>query len=62
MQKVKPAASPDAYVAALVGWRRTCVETLRASVRASAVLDEVVKWGHLVYLANGPALLIRAEE
>lgn len=61
MQKVKPAASPDAYVAALVGWRRTRVETLRASVRASAVLDEVVKWGHLVYLANGPALLIRAE-
>ena len=27
-----------------------------------AGLDEVVKWGHLVYLSNGPALLIRAEE
>jgi hypothetical protein len=23
---------------------------------------EVVKWGHLVYLSNGPVLLIRAEE
>jgi hypothetical protein len=25
-------------------------------------LDEVIKWGHLVYLSNGPVLLIRAEE
>src|SRR4030095_5805201 len=62
MQKEKPAASPDAYVAALVGWRRERVEALRATVRASAVLEEVVKWGHLVYLANGPVLLIRAED
>jgi hypothetical protein len=62
MQKAKPAASPDAYVAALVGWRREYVEALRATVRASAALEEVVKWGHLVYLANGPVLLIRAEE
>ncbi len=29
---------------------------------ASARLDEVVQWGHLVYLSNGPVLLIRAEE
>jgi hypothetical protein len=62
MQKTKPAASPDAYVAALDGWRRKHVEALRAAVRASAALEEVVKWGHLVYLANGPVLLIRAEE
>ena len=57
-----PAASPDAYVAALEGWHRECVEALRATVRASAVLEEVIKWGHLVYLANGPVLLIRAED
>ena len=25
-------------------------------------LEETVKWGHLVYAANGPALLIRAED
>ena len=62
MKKAKPAASPDAYVADLDGWQRSCVEALRASVRAAAKLDEVVKWGHLVYLANGPVLLIRAEE
>ena len=24
--------------------------------------EEVVKWGHLVYLAHGPAVLIRAEK
>ena len=62
MKKTTPAASPDAYVNALQGWRRDCVEALRAAVRSGATLDEVVKWGHLVYLARGPVLLIRAEE
>lgn len=62
MQKTTPAASPDAYVAALDGWRRACVEELRAVVRAASALQEVVRWRHLVYLANGPVLLIRAEE
>jgi hypothetical protein len=61
MRKSIPAASPDAYVASLDGWRRECVEALRAAVRGAAKFDEVVKWGHLVYLAHGPALLIRAE-
>jgi hypothetical protein len=62
MKKMTPAASPDAYVVALSGWRRECVESLRAAVRAVPVLQEVVKWSHLVYFANGPVLLIRAEE
>jgi hypothetical protein len=62
VKKAPPAASPDAYVAALTGWQRTCVEALRKAVRAAATLDEVIKWGHLVYLARGPVLLIRAEE
>jgi hypothetical protein len=62
MNKTKPAANPDAYVAALDGWRRRCVESLRDAVRTSAKMQEVVKWGHLVYIANGPVLLIRAEE
>ena len=62
MKRSVPAANPDAYVAALTGWRRACVEELRAAVRGAARLDEVIKWGHLVYLANGPVLLIRAEE
>jgi hypothetical protein len=62
VKKSAPAANPDAYVAALTGWRRTCVEELRAAVRETTRLDEVVKWGHLVYLAGGPVMLIRAEE
>ena len=62
MKKSIPAASPEAYVAALSGWQRTCVERLRSSVRASAKLDEVIKWGNLVYMSNGPAIVIRAEE
>jgi hypothetical protein len=62
MKKSTPAADPDAYLAALDGWRCACVEELRAAVRDAAALDEVVKWGHLVYLANGPVLLIRAED
>lgn len=61
MQKTAPAANPDAYVAALDGWRRDCVEHLRKQVRKAAPLEEAVKWGHLVYFSNGPVLLIRAE-
>lgn len=61
MQKTPPAANPDAYVAALDGWRRDLVERLRAGVLGAAKLEEVVKWGHLVYFSNGPVLLIRAE-
>ena len=62
MKRATPAANPDAYVTALAGWRHACVTSLRKAVRAAAPLDEVVKWGHLVYFANGPVLLIRAEE
>jgi hypothetical protein len=62
MKKTAPAANPDAYVANLEGWQRALVEDLRAAVRSAATLEEVVKWGHLVYLSNGPVLLIRAEE
>lgn len=62
MKKTAAAANPDAYVEALAGWHRACVEQLRKGTQSAAVLEEVVKWGHLVYLANGPVLLIRAEE
>lgn len=61
MKKSVPAASPDAYVAALRGWRRNTVAELRAAIRAAARLDEVIKWGNLVYLGEGPVLMIRAE-
>ena len=62
MRKSLTAPDPDAYVLELDGWRRACVETLRAAVRKAAELEEAVKWGHLVYAANGPVLLIRAED
>jgi len=61
MKPAIPAADPDAYVASLRGWQRACVENLRAAVRSSSQCEERVKWGHLVYLSNGPVLLIRAE-
>jgi hypothetical protein len=62
MRKVTPAANPDAYVAALSGWQRTTVGKLRAAVLRAGALDEVIKWGNLVYFANGPVAVIRAEE
>jgi hypothetical protein len=62
MRKTPVAANPDAYVASLSGWQRACVTTLRKAVRSVAALDEGIKWGHLVYLSTGPAVLVRAEE
>jgi hypothetical protein len=62
MKKTQPAADPQAYLAALGGWRHSCVEALREAVLASAPLEERIKWGHLVYFSHGPVLLIRAED
>lgn len=62
MKKSAPVGSPDEYVAGIGGWRREIVDGLRAAARAETALEEVVKWRHLVYLSNGPVLLIRAEE
>lgn len=62
MKKVKPAASPDAYEAALTGWRRELVTVLRKATHKAGALDEVIKWGNVVYLADGPIAMIRAEE
>lgn len=55
-------ASPDEYVQSITGWQRARVEMLRAIAAKVGNADEAVKWGHLVYMANGPAFLIRAEE
>ena len=55
-------ASPDEYVQSISGWQRDRVEMLRAIATAVGQCEETVKWGHLVYMANGPAFLIRAEE
>jgi hypothetical protein len=62
VKKTTPAANPDAYVAALTDWRRACVEELRTAVRTVRGLKETIKWGNLVYLGEGPVLMIRAED
>ncbi|MCA9757992.1 MAG: DUF1801 domain-containing protein [Candidatus Eisenbacteria bacterium] len=56
------ATTPDEYVECLGGWQRDTVERLRKAVRTDRRLEEALKWGHLVYLFEGPVLLIRAEE
>jgi hypothetical protein len=62
MRKMTAAASPDAYVAALTGWQQALVKKLRAAVRKAKPADEVIKWGNIVYFANGPVTVIRAED
>ncbi|HWW12290.1 MAG TPA: DUF1801 domain-containing protein [Brevundimonas sp.] len=61
MQKLPPPASPDAYVEGMAGWQQGLVTHLRTTALSAGGLDEAIKWGHLVYLSNGPTLLIRAE-
>ena len=61
MKRVPPPESPDAYVAALGGWRRDLVDRLLAAALRSGAREEI-KWGHLVYATTGPVMLIRAEE
>ena len=55
------AESPDAYIAALSGWQRERCEMLRAAVMRAASFEETIKWTNLVFMANGPCILIRAE-
>ena len=61
MQKMKAAASPAAYVAALGGWQAKLVKRLRSTARSRAKLEEGIKWTNLVYFANGPVFVIRSE-
>ena len=62
VKKSIAAANPGAYIASLDGWRKACAEAIRAAVLEAAPVHEAVKWGHLVFFSNGPALLIRAED
>src|SRR5690606_20665162 len=61
MARMKAAASPDAFVDELTGWRRPLVEALRRQINAGAEFTEIIKWGNLVFVANGPCILIHAE-
>jgi hypothetical protein len=60
--KMKAAASPDAFVDELSGWRRALVQMLRRAVNAGAGFDELIKWGNLVFAHNGLSILIHVED
>jgi hypothetical protein len=62
MRKGPLPASPDEYVQSIGGWQRNRVDMLRDIALGVGDSEETVKWGHLVYMANGPAILIRAED
>lgn len=56
------ATNPAEYIACLSGWQQSYAQALRGVVRSAAPeLEERLKWGHIVYFAHGPVLLIRAE-
>lgn len=56
------AETPDAYIAALSGWQLARCTMMRAAIMGAAPFDETIKWTNLVFIANGPCILIRAEE
>lgn len=62
MASMGSATTPEEYLATLAGWQADVVAALREQVLKIDALEEVIKWGHLVYLFNGPALLIRADD
>ena len=55
------AANPDAYEAELSGWRQSRVAMLRQTIASAVDAEECIKWGNIVLVAEGPAMLIRAE-
>jgi hypothetical protein len=62
MAMMKAAASPDAFVEELSGWERELVAMLRAAVGAGAAFDEIIKWGNLVFVHQGLAVVIHVED
>ena len=56
-RKVPTPTSPRSAVGASVTSKPCAPPSLRPRS-----LREIIKWGHLVYFANGPVLLIRAED
>lgn len=62
MRKGEAAADPAEYLARLSGWQRELVIALRAALLSAADFEEAIKWTNVVYLAEGPCILIRSEE
>lgn len=62
MQPGNATDNPDEYVESFSGWTHEVITHLRKHVVATGLFEERIKWGHLVFELNGPALLIRADE
>lgn len=56
------ATTPAEYLACFRGWQQSYASALHAAVCEGAPeLEARLKWGHIVYFFNGPALLVRVE-
>lgn len=56
------ATTPAEYLACFHGWQQAYAAALHAAVtEAAPELEARLKWGHIVYFLNGPALLVRVE-
>lgn len=60
--KGQPPADPAEYVARLAGWQLSLVTTLREAIHAAAPFEEAIKWHNLIFVADGPCMLIHTEE
>ena len=53
----------DAYIAKAAPFAQPILEKIRDAFHAASPdIEEVIKWGNVVYLANGPVFMIRAED
>lgn len=60
--KGTPPADPAEYVARLTGWQLDLVTALREAILSAAPFDEIIKWHNLVFVGDGPCILIHVEE
>jgi len=56
------AANPAEYVAGLSGWQLDLVTVLRDAIQAAGPFEEIIKWHNLVFVSDGPCMLIHVEE
>lgn len=56
------AKTPAEYLACFHGWQQAYAAALHAAViEVAPEFEARLKWGHIVYFLNGPALLVRVE-
>jgi len=55
-------ANPQEWLASLGTWQRPLADAMRAAILSAASFSETVKWRNLVFVSNGPAILIHAED